>query len=345
MMAAAQTIQHDFRSDTVTQPTGGMRERMMTAPLGDDVWGDDPTVNLFQETVSDKLGKEAALFMPSGTQANLAAVMAHCGRGDEYIAGQYSHSYRWEGGGAAVLGSVQPQPLPNQKDGTLALDDIKAAIKDGNDPHCAATRLLALENTFNGQILPQDYVIEATKLARDHGLSCHLDGARAFNAAVGSGTNIATLTEPFDSVSICFSKGLGAPVGSVLVGSKGLINHAVKTRKMLGGGMRQSGILAAAALYALENNVERLENDHDNARLLAAGLAEHKVLTVTPPHTNIIIVDGDRSLLDNMNAYLASNGIAAANIYSSQRWVTHMGVNRQSVEAALQCVDDFFSKR
>jgi len=335
------TILHDFRSDTVTQPTEGMRAAMMAAPLGDDVFGDDPTVNKLQEKLADMLGKEAGLFMPSGTQSNLAGLMAHCGRGDEYIAGQSAHCYRWEGGGAAVLGSIQPQPIVNQPDGSLLLADIEAAIKP-DDIHHAMTKLLALENTIGGKILPAYYVAAATDLARSHGLACHLDGARAFNAAVGSNTNISAIAAPFDSISICFSKGMGTPVGSVLVGSHALIKQAHRIRKMLGGGMRQAGVLAAAALYALENNIERLADDHANAEHLAEGLAQHAALKVTAPDTNIVMVGGDKAVLDGLNAHLAAQGIAAIGIYDVQRWVTHMGVNRASVDAALLAVDAFF---
>jgi len=334
-------IQHDFRSDTVTQPSDGMRAAMMAAPLGDDVFGDDPTVNKLQETLADMLGKEAGLFMPSGTQSNLAGLMAHCGRGDEYIVGQSAHCYRWEGGGAAVLGSIQPQPITNQPDGSLLLADIEAAIKP-DDAHHAISKLLALENTIGGKILPADYVTAATSTARSHGLSCHLDGARAFNAAVGSNVSIADIARPFDSISICFSKGLGTPVGSVLVGSHALIKRAHRIRKMLGGGMRQAGILAAAALYALENNIERLADDHANAARLAEGLAQHTKLTVTVPHTNMVMVGGEKAVLDALNAHLAAQGIAAIGIYDVQRWVTHMGVGRKSVDTALLAVDAFF---
>ena len=238
----------DLRSDTVTQPTPAMREAMMAAPLGDDVFGDDPSVNALQTQLATMLGFEAALFVPTGTQSNLCALLAHCQRGDEYIVGQMAHAYRWEGGGAAVLGSVQPQPLNHQPDGSLALADIEAAIKP-DDPHFARTRLLALENTLGGKLLPFDYLQQATDLARERGLARHLDGARLFNAAVAqaaqTGTDAATearrIAQCFDSVSVCLSKGLGAPVGSVLCGNRELMGRALRIRKMAGGGMRQSG--------------------------------------------------------------------------------------------------------
>ena len=266
----------DFRSDTVTQPTEAMRAAMMSAPLGDDVFREDPSVNALQDKVAAMLGKEAALFMPTGTQSNLCALMSHCQRGEEYIAGQMVHVYRWEGGGAAVLGSIQPQPLSNQPDGSLALADIEAAIKL-DDPHFAVSRLLCLENTILGQVLTLDYQRAATELAKARGLATHLDGARLFNAAVAMGgdarANARRIADLYDSVSVCFSKGLGAPVGSALAGSKALIARARRLRKMTGGGMRQAGVLAAAASHALEHHVDRLADDHAHARQLAEGLA------------------------------------------------------------------------
>ena len=238
----------DLRSDTVTQPTAAMRAAMMAAPLGDDVFASDPTVNLLQEKIADLLGFEAALFVPTGTQSNLCGILAHCQRGDEYIVGQLAHCYRWEGGGAAVFGSVQPQPLDNQPDGSIRLSDIEAAIKP-DDAHFARTRLLALENTLGGKLLPFEYVEAATKLAATKGLSRHLDGARLFNAAVaqaaltggGAKGQARRIAQCFDTVSVCFSKGLGAPVGSALCGSREFIGRAHRIRKMAGGGMRQAG--------------------------------------------------------------------------------------------------------
>ncbi|HEX5343040.1 MAG TPA: low-specificity L-threonine aldolase, partial [Duganella sp.] len=269
----------DLRSDTVTQPTAAMRAAMLAAPLGDDVFGDDPSVNALQQKIAALLGFEAALFLPTGTQSNLCAILAHCQRGDEYIVGQQAHCYRWEGGGAAVLGSVQPQPLNHQADGTLALDDIEAAIKP-DDAHFARTRLLVLENTLGGKLLPLDYLQQATQLAKARGLSRHLDGARLFNAAVAQAAQTgsdafaeaARIAGCFDSVSVCFSKGLGAPIGSALCGSQDFIARAHRIRKMAGGGMRQAGMLAAAASHALDHHVERLALDHALARRLADGL-------------------------------------------------------------------------
>ena len=229
----------DLRSDTVTRPGAAMLQAMANAPMGDDVMGDDPTVIRLQKTLAERTGKAAGLFFPSGTQSNLAALMAHCDRGDEYLVGQLAHTYKYEGGGAAVLGSIQPQPIEHAPDGSLPLEKLVAAQKPKGDPHFARTRLLALENTFHGKLIPAAYIHAATSWAREQGLSTHLDGARVFNAAVASGKPVAELCQPFDSVSICFSKGLGAPVGSVLVGSEALIARAHRWRKMLGGGLRQ----------------------------------------------------------------------------------------------------------
>src|SRR6188768_2858208 len=288
----------DLRSDTVTQPTPAMRAAMAAAPLGDDVFGADPSVNALQEKIAAMLGFEAALFVPTGTQSNLCAVLSHCGRGDEYIVGQQQHAYRWEGGGAAVFGSVQPQPLDHQADGSLALADIEAAIKP-DDPHFARSRLLALENTLGGKVLPFAYLQQATALAKHKGLATHLDGARLFNAAVAqaAGTGGEARSEArriaglFDSVSVCFSKGLGAPVGSALCGSREFIARARRIRKMAGGAMRQSGMLAAAASHALDHHVERLTQDHALAKRLAEGLAGLEGVQVEAPHTNILFVD------------------------------------------------------
>src|SRR3954468_23513751 len=262
----------DLRSDTVTQPSQGMRDAMARAEVGDDVFADDPTVNRLQDECAQRFGMEAGLFFPSGTQSNLAALMSHCARGEEVIVGQEAHTYRFEGGGMAVLGSIQPQPLQNRPDGTLDLAEVEAAIKP-DDAHFAVTRLLALENTISGKVLSRAYLADALALARRRKLATHLDGARIFNAVVKLGTPARDLCAGFDSVSVCLSKGLGTPAGTVLVGSRPLIERAHRLRKMLGGGMRQAGILAAAGLHALQHNVERLAEDHANAERLAKGLA------------------------------------------------------------------------
>ena len=339
----------DLRSDTVTQPTAAMRAAMMAAPLGDDVFGDDPTVNALQERIAALTGKEAALFMPSGTQSNLCGILAHCGRGDEYIVGQLAHTYRYEGGGAAVFGSVQPQPLLQDAQGRMALADIAAAIKP-DDPHFARTRLLCLENTWNGHVMPDDYLRNATALAREHGLVTHLDGARVFNAAVASVASgqsafdrLREIADLFDSLSVCFSKGLGAPVGSALCGSQELIQSARRIRKMAGGGLRQAGLLAACALHALDHHVERLAEDHANARHLAEGLRGIDDLKVKSAQTNIVFVDvGDGrgpALLD----FLKANGVLATGLIGL-RFVTHLDVNTGGIDHAIATVRRFFAE-
>jgi threonine aldolase len=326
----------DLRSDTVTRPTPAMREAMSRAELGDDVFGDDPTVNALQARIALLLGKEAALFVPTGTMSNLCGLMAHCQRGDEYLVGQMAHTYRWEGGGAAVLGSIQPQPLAQQADGSILLSDIEANIKP-DDAHFARTRLLALENTWGGQILPQPYVAEACALAHARGLATHLDGARLFNAAVASGRPVAELAAPFDSVSVCFSKGLGTPAGSALVGSREFVARAHRVRKMLGGGMRQAGVLAAAALHALEHHVARLADDHANARLLAEGLQGLDGVVVAPPQTNIVFVDVVPAKAAGLVERLKAAGVLCTGLYRL-RFVTHLDVGRADIERALPII-------
>ena len=332
----------DLRSDTVTRPTAAMRAAMAAAEVGDDVFGDDPTINALQQRIAAELGFEAALFMSSGTQSNLCALLAHCGRGDEYIVGQLAHTYRYEGGGAAVVGGIQPQPLTQQPDGTLLLADIEAAIKP-DDAHFARTRLLALENTWNGRVLPPAYVEAATSLAKSRGLARHLDGARLFNAAVASKVPARELTKHFDSVSVCFSKGLGAPVGSALCGSKELIYRAHRARKMLGGGLRQAGILAAAAMHALDHHVERLADDHVLARRLADGLQGLPGMSVKQPDTNIVFVDlvnpvpGEGAAL---LAHLRAHGVLATGMVGL-RFVTHLDVNAAGIDRAIAALRSY----
>ncbi|KVK76723.1 threonine aldolase [Burkholderia cepacia] len=333
----------DLRSDTVTRPSQAMLAAMTAAEVGDDVWGDDPTVLRLQAVTAERAGKEAGLFFPSGTQSNLAALMAHCERGDEYIVGQLAHTYKYEGGGAAVLGSIQPQPIENAPDGTLPLAKIAAAIKP-IDNHFARTRLLALENTIGGQVLPEAYVQEATAFARSRGLALHLDGARVCNAAVASGRSIAALCAPFDTVSICFSKGLGAPVGSVLVGHRALIERAQRWRKVLGGAMRQSGILAAACLYALDHNVERLADDHANAAHLAAGLARIDAVKVLSHATNMVFAQFPETDCAPLEAWLKERGILTQMLYAS-RFVTHCDVSRADIDTFIDAVGAYFAQR
>ncbi|KVU45856.1 threonine aldolase [Burkholderia ubonensis] len=333
----------DLRSDTVTRPSPAMLAAMTAAEVGDDVWGDDPTVKRLQAVTAERAGKEAGLYLPSGTQSNLAALMAHCERGDEYIVGQQAHTYKYEGGGAAVLGSIQPQPIENAPDGTLPIDRIVAAIKPLDD-HFARSRLLTLENTIGGRVLPAGYAEEAAALARSRGLSTHLDGARVCNAAVASGRAIADLCAPFDTVSICFSKGLGAPVGSVLVGSRPLIERARRWRKMLGGAMRQSGLLAAACLYALEHNVERLADDHENAARLAAGLAHIDEVRVQSHATNMVFAQFPEADCAPLEAWLKERGILTQMLYAS-RFVTHRDVSRDDVDTFVAAVGAYFAQR
>lgn len=331
----------DLRSDTVTQPTAAMRAAMAAAPVGDDVFGDDPTVNALQSRIASMLGKEAALFMPTGTQSNLCGLMAHCERGDEFLVGQMAHTYRWEGGGAAVLGSIQPQPLQQQSDGSIALSDIESNIKP-DDAHFARTRLLALENTWGGKVLPMPYVEAATALARSKGLATHLDGARLFNAAVAQAKSQGTtpqaevlrIAQHFDSVSVCFSKGLGTPVGSALVGSKALIAKAHRIRKMLGGGMRQVGVLAAAALHALDHHVERLDEDHRLATRLAQGLHGLPGVTVEIPQTNLVFVDLEPGRAAGAVERLRQAGVLCTGLYRL-RLVTHLDVRADDIERAI----------
>ena len=342
----------DLRSDTVTQPTAAMRVAMAAAPLGDDVFGTDPSVNALQQKIADMLGFEAALFVPTGTQSNLCAILSHCGRGDEYIVGQQAHAYRWEGGGAAVFGSVQPQPLDHANDGTLPIAAIEAAIKP-DDAHFARTKLLALENTLGGKLLPFAYVQAATDLAKAKGLQRHLDGARLFNAAVAQSattgndarTEASRIAGCFDSASVCFSKGLGAPIGSALCGSREFIARAHRIRKMAGGGMRQSGLLAAAATHALDHHIDRLADDHAMAKRLAAGLADIDGLNVESPQTNIVFIDltgGAKARSAELLASLNAQGILATGLYRL-RFVTHLDVDAAGVDRAVSAVRGFFN--
>lgn len=335
----------DLRSDTVTRPTPAMRDAMARAEVGDDVFGDDPSVNALQARIAEMLGFEAALFVPSGTQSNLVAIMSHCQRGDEYIVGQMAHTYRWEGGGAAVLGSVQPQPVAHQADGTLALADIEAAIKP-DDAHFAKSRLLCLENTLGGKVLALAYLREATALARSRGLATHLDGARLFNAATALGGDVRArareIAQCFDSVSVCFSKGLGAPVGSALCGSREFIARAHRWRKMAGGGMRQAGVIAAAALHALEHHVDRLADDHANARRFAAGLEGLPGVSVEAPQSNIVFVDVPADRAAGLHEHLKSRGVLATGLYRL-RFVTHLDVDAEGIDRAVAALREHLS--
>lgn len=331
----------DLRSDTVTQPTAAMREAMMRAPVGDDVYGEDPSVNALQARLADDLGFEAGLFVPSGTQSNLIGLMAHCQRGDEYIVGMDAHTYKYEGGGAAVLGSIQPQPIVHAVDGTLPLDAVERAIKP-IDPHFARTRLLCLENTWHGRPLSLDYLARARGLCDRRGLSLHLDGARMFNAAVALGVTPREITRHFDSVSVCLSKGLGAPVGSVLLGTRALVDTATRWRKVVGGGMRQAGMLAAAASYALDHHVARLADDHARAARLAGELQGVDGVSVVAQHTNMVFIevpverhDALRSALDDARIRVSIGYTAAI------RLVTHLDVDDEGVARTVQALRGF----
>lgn len=356
----------DFRSDTVTQPTPAMRAAMAAAPLGDDVFGDDPSVNALQQYAAELLGFEAALFAPSGTMTNLIALMSHCQRGDEAIVGQNWHTYKWEGGGMAVLGSIQPQPLTNQPDGSLLPADVVAAIKP-DDPHFARTRLLVIENTTGGQVLSLDYMAQMAALAKANQLSCHIDGARIFNAAVAIAS--ATQADPYqvarqlvsgyDSISVCLSKGLSAPVGSLLLGSREFIAKARRVRKMLGGGMRQAGSLAAAGLHALQHHVHRLQDDHQHAQLLASGLQQivrdtglETQFSLQMPQTNIIFCDVDAALASHFVAELGKHQVRlTSSVYqqagqtkSRIRLVTHLDITLPQIQAMLSCSRDILRR-
>lgn len=332
----------DLRSDTVTRPTRAMREAMFAAELGDDVYGEDPTVNALQTQLAADLGFAAALFLPSGTQSNLCALLAHCQRGDEYLVGMEAHTYKYEGGGAAVLGSIQPQPIMQAADGTLPLDALRAAIKP-IDPHFARTRLLCLENTWHGRPLPLDYLAQARGFCDEHGLALHLDGARLFNAAVASGVPTQTIAKHFDSVSVCFSKGLGAPVGSVLVGSTELIDSARRWRKVTGGGMRQAGMLAAACLHALDHHVARLAEDHARAARLADGLRPLPGLRVLGQHSNMVFIEVPLDRLADFKAHVAAAHVRMSIGYlPSIRLVTHLDIDDAAVDRAIAVFADFW---
>ncbi|HWS78310.1 MAG TPA: low-specificity L-threonine aldolase [Thermomonas sp.] len=333
----------DLRSDTVTQPTAAMRAAMRDAEVGDDVYGEDPTVNALQQRLASELGFDAGLFVPTGTQSNLLALLAHCERGDEYLVGMDAHAYKYEGGGAAVLGSIQPQAIVQAEDGSLPLERIAAAIKL-DDPHYARTRLLALENTWHGRTLPLDYLGEAHDLARAHGLGLHLDGARLFNAAVACQVPARAIARHFDTVSVSLSKGLGAPVGSVLVGSQALIDKARRWRKVCGGGWRQAGILAAAGLHALDHHVERLAEDHVRAAALAERLGRIAGIELRGQHTNMVFIHVPADRLQPLEHALREAGIRiSVGILPTVRLVTHLDVGDDDIERTAAAFAGFFA--
>jgi threonine aldolase len=334
----------DLRSDTVTKPTPQMRQVMAAAEVGDDVYGEDPSVNRLEALAAEMLGKEAAIFVPTGTQSNLLALLCHCERGDEYIVGQQGHTYKYEGGGAAVLGSIQPQPLDYEADGTLNLERVQAAIKP-DDPHFARTRLLCLENTQGGKVLPLEYLKQARAFCDRTGLALHLDGARLFNAAVALDVTVSDISDQFDTVSVCLSKGLGAPVGSVLCGPQELIDKARRWRKVLGGGMRQAGVLAAAGIYALQNHVERLKEDHEKARQLAEGLMEIPQLNVVGDgaRTNMVFVEIEPDRSARLKVYLGERDMLVGDA-ATMRLVTHLDVDPEDIDRFVGEVNEFFER-
>jgi len=333
----------DLRSDTVTRPSEGMRKAMYEAEVGDDVFGDDPTVIRLQTVAAERLGFAAALFCPSATQSNLVSLMTHCARGEEVILGSHSHSYAYEAGGAAVAGSIHTQVIENAEDGTLSLASIEAAVKP-DDVHFPHTRLLALENTYSGRVLPLAYCAQAVALARRHSLSTHLDGSRLFNAAAALKVAPAEVCKGFDSTTICLSKGLGTPIGSLLLGPRDFITRARRVRKMLGGGLRQVGVLAAAGLYALAHNVERLAEDHANAERLARGLADVGELRLNGPHTNMLFVELAPQHTVPLADHLKRLGILVLP-RNPMRLVTHLDVGSAGVDRAVAAFKQFYAKK
>lgn len=341
----------DLRSDTVTKPTPAMREAMANAEVGDDVYGEDPTVNQLQNLAAEKMGKKAGLFVPSGTMGNLAAVLAHCQRGDEVILGKKAHTFLFEAGGISALGGVHSCQLPNLPDGTLALDDIRGAIRP-DDPHDPITRLVALENTNNrcgGVALSPEYTRQVAELAHEHGLKVHMDGARIFNAAVVQGIPAKELVAEVDSVTFCLSKGLCAPVGSVLCGSEEFIKRALRARKQLGGGMRQAGILAAAGIVALETMVDRLQEDHLRARQLAKGLGtiQGLVMDQGTPYTNMVFCGLNESVSLNASQVaekLKEHGVLVGDVSDRRfRLVTHYWIDDAGVDLTVKAFAEVLS--
>ncbi|MBN2788944.1 MAG: low-specificity L-threonine aldolase [Candidatus Delongbacteria bacterium] len=332
----------DLRSDTVTKPSLEMKKVMFEAEVGDDVYGEDPTVNKLEKLAAEMLVTENAIFAPSGTQTNLMALLSHCERGEEYIVGQGAHTYIHEGGGAAVLGSIVPQPIEFEEDGTIDLKKAEDKIKP-DDYHFAKSKLFCLENTNNGKVLPLEYFKASRELVDKYNLKLHLDGARVFNAAVKLNVDIKEITKYFDSISICLSKGLGAPVGSLLCGSKELIQKARRWRKMLGGGMRQAGLLAEAGIYALQNNVQRLAIDHENAKILSDGLNNIPELQskISEVQTNMMFVDVDENEFIELQNFMKEKGILIGG-YGSIRLVTHLDITEDDIEKVIEAFKEYY---
>jgi len=327
----------DLRSDTVTRPTNAMLDAMRLAETGDDVYGEDPTVNRLEQLAITMTGKAAAIYVTSGTQGNLLALLSHCQRGDEYIAGQQAHTYKYEGGGGAVLGGIQPQPLPFNARGELDLDEVRQNVKP-DDFHFARTRLVCLENTQAGRVLSMDYLADYSALMQKLGLRRHLDGARLFNAVIKLGVEAQDICQHFDSVSICLSKGLGCPIGSVLVGDVELIKGARRLRKMLGGGMRQAGVIAASGIYALQHHVQRLAEDHAHAERLGEAIKELKQIRLASPvETNMVMLDPASVDISALAAYLKDRGI----LLTGPRLVTHLDITSADIDSIIEALHAF----
>jgi len=327
----------DLRSDTVTRPTNAMLDAMRLAETGDDVYGEDPTVNRLEQLAITMTGKAAAIYVTSGTQGNLLALLSHCQRGDEYIAGQQAHTYKYEGGGGAVLGGIQPQPLPFNARGELDLDEVRQNVKP-DDFHFARTRLVCLENTQAGRVLSMDYLADYSALMQKLGLRRHLDGARLFNAVIKLGVEAQDICQHFDSVSICLSKGLGCPIGSVLVGDAELIQGARRLRKMLGGGMRQAGVIAASGIYALQHHVQRLAEDHAHAERLGEAIKELKQIRLASPvETNMVMLDPASVDISALAAYLKDRGI----LLTGPRLVTHLDITSADIDSIIEALHAF----
>lgn len=329
----------DLRSDTVTKPTAAMLEAMAKADVGDDVYGEDPTVNRLQEKCAELFGKEGALFVVSGSMGNLVSLLSHCGRGDEIIVGKCNHIFQWEQGGAASLGGIHTQTIDNSKDGSLPLEEIEGAIRF-DDQHCPVSRLVCIENTQDGRVLPVEYMNSAGALCRKNNLLMHVDGARIFNAAIALKVPVKTLVASADSLQMCFSKGLSAPVGSIVTGSKEFIKKAHRARKLVGGGMRQAGVLAAACIVALDTMVERLHEDHANAQLLADGLKNTSDIDVEPVHSNMVFFKLKTGDVSKLSKTLKENGLLANTIDRHRmRMVTHYGIEKSDIETAIGIVN------
>ncbi|MEE9321235.1 MAG: low-specificity L-threonine aldolase [Granulosicoccus sp.] len=335
----------DVRSDTVTRPTDGMRQAMMDAEVGDDVYGDDPTVNHLQDMAAERLGHEAALFMPTGTQSNLVALLTHCQRGDEYIVGGDAHTYKYEGGGAAALGGIQPQTLPFSDNGELPLTDVAALIKE-HDVHFARTRLLCLENTQHGRVQSLDYMRKAQVFCQEHNLMLHLDGARMGNTAIKLGVSLEAIGGCFDTVSLCLSKGLGAPVGSLLFGNRAFIEEARRWRKVTGGGLRQAGILAAAGIIALTDGMERLQEDHDRASFIANKLSGLDGVRVREgwTQTNMVWLDIEGDHAERLSRYAKTEGLLLSVGRNHGRIVLHRDVSQRDAERIISLLREYFQR-